>query len=522
MSVKMSKTTKEFLLDQVKQDPGLPRPQPTTSFWQVPPHPTLANKRSSNLPDRIDVAIIGSGITGCSVAKHTLEISAQSASEMAMTVTVFEARTLVSGATGRNGGLLSSFVPEEFSDLVEHYGVEEAVQLARFANRNIEELHELASLSPELRELSQARRLRDVVCFSDPGDFAEGKKSWALYEEHVPEDKGKTEFLSAEEAAQKYNVRATAGAITFPNGACWPYRLVTDTWSQLYEQYKSRFSIETETPVEDITYNVSDAPYPYTLHTPRGNVKAAKIIHATNGFTGHLLPSLRGIIYPLRGTMSVQKSTPEFGQHGSSTTWSMVNKRIYDPETDMLEAGTYYGHQNAITDDIFFGGEKTKLSDLFVADDTQVNAHCQENLATLLPRYFVKGWQDENSKGGAAGPEIRAMWAGIMGFTGDRLPLVGPLPASATQRGQDGGGGEWIAAGFNGYGMSLCWACGEAVAKMVLGADVSDFLPAALRVTRERLEQPARRGALDAILDMVGAESRANEDEIMTRYFFSQ
>ncbi|KAJ4147289.1 hypothetical protein LMH87_001823 [Akanthomyces muscarius] len=485
MSVRISKTTKGFLLDQAKQDPGLPRPQPTTSFWQLPPHPTLANKQSSKLPDTTDVAIIGSGITGCSVAKHILDISAQIASGDAMTVTVFEARTLVSGATGRNGGLLSSFVPEEFGDLLEHYGAEEAVKLARFANRSIEKLHELAGSSRELKELSQARRLRDVVCFSNSDDFAEGEKSWRLYEEHVPEDKGKTEFLSPEEAAQRYNVRATAGAITFPNGACWPYRLMTDTWSQLCEQYEIRFSIETKTPVESITQD------------------AAKVIHATNGFTGHLLPSLRGIIYPLRGTMSVQKSTPEFGQQGSSTTWSMVNKKIYDPEADTLEAGTYYGHQNTITGDLFFGGEKTKLSELFVTDDTQVNAHCQDNLATLLPRYFINGWKDEENKGGAPGPEIRAMWTGIMGFTGDRLPLVGPLPASATQRGHDGG--EWIAAGFNGYGMSLCWACGEAVAKMVLGLAVSDFLPAALRVTRERLEQPARRGALDAVVDMADA-----------------
>ncbi len=275
---------------------------------------------------------------------------------------------------------------------------------------------------------------------------------------------------------------------------------MTDTWSQLYEQYGSRFFIETKTPVEKITYDANDMAYPYTLHTPRGNVKAAKVVHATNGHAGHLLPSIRGIIYPLRGTMSVQHSTPEFGHHGSSTTWNMVNKRIYDPETDTLEAGTYYGHQNAVTGDIFFGGEKTKLSDFFVTDDTEVNVHCQDNLATLLPRYFINGWKDQDG-GEPPSPEVRAMWTGIMGFTGDRLPLVGLLPESATQR----GGGEWIAAGFNGYGMSLCWACGEAVAKMMLGLDVSDFLPAALLVTRERLERPARRGALDAVLDLVQA-----------------
>ncbi|KAM0664991.1 hypothetical protein ACQRIU_006144 [Beauveria bassiana] len=504
----MSKSAREFLLDQAKQDPGLPRALPTTSYWQVPPHPTLADKQSPQLPVNTDVAVIGSGITGCSVAKHILDISSQLAGG-AVTVTVLEARTLVSGATGRNGGLLTSFVPEEFGDLVEHYGAEEAVKMARFAKRNLEKVHELANSSPELREWSQVRQLRDVVCFSSAEDFAAAKESWTLYEKHVPEDKGKTEFLTAEEAAQKYNVRAPAGALTFPNGACWPYRLITDIWSQLCEQYRSRLSIETKTPVENITYDGSDAAYPYMLHTPRGDIKAAKVIHATNGHAGHLLPSLRGCIYPLRGSMSVQKATPEFGHDGHKLTWSMVNKRVYEPDTDVLEAGTYYAQQDPITGDVFMGGEKTNARDFFVADDTAVNAHCQDNFTTLLPRYFVKGWSNDSSR--EPGPEIRATWTGIMGFTGDRLPLVGRLPASATQRGGSGGddddryGGEWIAAGFNGYGMSLCWACGEAVARMVLGQDVDDFLPAALAVTRERIEQPAPRGALDAVLEMVDA-----------------
>lgn len=286
--------------------------------------------------------------------------------------------------------------------------------------------------------------------------------------------------------------------MTFPNGAGWPYRLITDVWSQLWEQYQSILSIETKTPVENITYEASNAVYPYTLHTPRGVVRAAKVIHATNGYAGHLLPALRGSIYPLRGSMSVQRGTPEFGRHGSRLTWSMTNKRTYEPETDVLEAGTYYAHQNAITGDMFIGGEKTTASAFFVADDSEVNAHCRANFATLLPRYFVRGWDE-----GGGGPEICAMWTGIMGFTGDRLPLVGPLPASATR--QRGGDGEWIAAGFNGYGMSLCWACGEAVARMVLGMDVADWLPAAFLATRKRIEQPAQRGALNAVLELLDA-----------------
>lgn len=196
------KTTREFLLNQVKEDPGLPRSQPTTSFWQQPPHPTLSEAQSDELLAITDIAIIGSGITGCSIAKHILDISGTTSDGNAMRVTVFEARTLTSGATGRNGGLLSTSVPEEFEELRQHYGVDEAIKVARFANRNLESLHELANSTPERKELSQVRRLRDIICYSDHDTFVEAKQSYEMYEEYLAEEKGKTEFLTAEDAAE--------------------------------------------------------------------------------------------------------------------------------------------------------------------------------------------------------------------------------------------------------------------------------------------------------------------------------
>lgn len=198
----MEKTTKEFLIRQVHQDPGLPRQQPTTSFWQIPSHPTLSEKQSPQLPSTTDIAIIGSGITGCSLAKHILDMSAESSTLDTLTVTVFEARTLASGATGRNGGLLTSCVPEEFTEFCEFYGDKEANKMARFVNRNLEMLHDLSRLTPELEKNSQVRRLLDIICYSDHKTFIEAKESWTRYEELVPEDRGKTQFLTARDAAE--------------------------------------------------------------------------------------------------------------------------------------------------------------------------------------------------------------------------------------------------------------------------------------------------------------------------------
>jgi len=65
---------------------------------------------------------------------------------------------------------------------------------------------------------------------------------------------------------------------------------------------------------------------------------------------------------------------------------------------------------------------------------------------------------------------------------------VGKLPASVAGR----GGRKWIAAGFNRYGMPLCWSSGEAGAKMALGVDIVDFLPESFLASEDRLGDKER------------------------------
>jgi gamma-glutamylputrescine oxidase len=57
-------------------------------------------------------------------------------------------------------------------------------------------------------------------------------------------------------------------------------------------------------------------------------------------------------------------------------------------------------------------------------------------------------------------PVITHRWSGIFGVTPDRLPLVGPVPGRA---------GVWVAGGYSGHGNVLGLACGELVAKAILG-----------------------------------------------------
>jgi FAD dependent oxidoreductase len=85
--------------DRVAIPVTLPQVNPTSSYWQDPPDADVADYLSAdNVPDTADTVIIGSGITGTSVA-HELLDSRRTAGRLVM----LEARQACSGATGRNG-----------------------------------------------------------------------------------------------------------------------------------------------------------------------------------------------------------------------------------------------------------------------------------------------------------------------------------------------------------------------------------------------------------------------------------
>lgn len=100
-------------MDERAQIPvTLPRENPTVSYWQDPPS-YMANARTTvDLPEKADIVIVGSGITGAAIAWNLLgpEAEAERGDDCAPpNIVMLEARTACSGATGRNGAYLFFF-----------------------------------------------------------------------------------------------------------------------------------------------------------------------------------------------------------------------------------------------------------------------------------------------------------------------------------------------------------------------------------------------------------------------------
>lgn len=143
--------------------------------------------------------------------------------------------------------------------------------------------------------------------------------------------------------------------------------------------------------------------------------------------------------------------------------------------------------QNAETGDLFVGGDLQRLDDFLSSDDSVISADSARNLTDLLPkRLFKEGWTNPiTNTTMTSATALHRIWSGILSMTADQVPIVGSVPTSISGRNVEGG--EWIAAGFNGYRMSQCWLCGEAIARMALGEQKPEWLPDVYLSTERRL-----------------------------------
>lgn len=490
-------------LERAANSPALPVPSPTTPRWtRDPPHPHLARQQSSELPSTVDVAIIGSGITGAAVAWSLV----QNARAGFGSVAVLEARDLCGGATSRNGGHIKASPWEVYPRLAQRFGHERAAALTRFQRRHLDVLVDLCSARGI--DVAHVEEVETVDLFLDESAFDDAVKKVAETRSKLPEEEAEVwqrdeaqevcelESRDAVEIGiihypssnsnkqpQKFGVGPTVhGAVSYKAGVIWPYRFVTSIWQQLLSKHPEVLSIETHTPVEAITVDDPQAPpsHPFAVQTPRGVLHARNVVHASGGHVSHLVPGLRGKVTPAKAHMSAQRPGDLFpARHGRHRSWSVIYGTGFDYVTQLPpEDGDAPHRGDLMLGGGFFRSSKHGTDMLGVADDgAPLDGLTLAHVAGVFPAVFAPNW--------GVGGGLKEAWSGILDFTGDLLPLVGKLDAKTTGRavknkqGSDGKpGAEWVAAGFSGEGMVWCWLSGMALGMKLSGRDEQELDPA--------------------------------------------
>lgn len=211
-------------------------------------------------------------------------------------------------------------------------------------------------------------------------------------------------------------------------------------------------------------------PEHYLVCTPRGNILTRYIVHTTNAHAAHLLPGLRGLVFPVRGHMSAQQPTAPLDTLARSYTFLWAEG--FDYLTQLHPGGT------VLLGGGLFQSGAMGFGEIGERDDSGVSVFASAHIAGILG--VVTGRPGD--------VRVDCVWTGTMGYTPDGMPWVGAVPERlAGGRTRPRAGGEWVAAGFCGEGMVNAWLCGEAVGRMVCG-EGDTGLPRPMLLTEERVQ----------------------------------
>ncbi|GAB7343577.1 hypothetical protein MBLNU457_1580t1 [Dothideomycetes sp. NU457] len=445
----------------------LPSTTSTASFWHTEPSSLLLGHRSTrNLPATVDIVVVGSGITGASIAHSLLNDSRTEE----LNVLMLEAREACWGATGRNGGHCQPLLYSHPTD----------PSIAAFELSNFATIASLSASIPSAEFVSQP----SVHAYYTTQSLVEAAANVTTLRSIHPEIGNRCRVTTDRAELDELRVSTALGAVvTDIAGRMWPYKFVAAVLEGLLTDAEigGRFNLQTCCAVESITNPTSSSRnegsgFKWNVNTARGTVRAKTVILATNGYTSHLLPEFADLIVPCRGQMSALTPTRDLRRENRLRySYAFLAEKQDDY---LIQRPSDKGEQ------LMFGGGRQFGHTIGVADDGVVDPRTDDWLTQTLPRVF-----------GLDTPALQKqmMWSGIMGFSRDEVPWVGPVP---------GRNGVFVCAGYTGHGMPNAWLCGKAVSimagKALSGVEQREAVEAAMEevklphcylLSAERLER---------------------------------
>ncbi|KAJ3010853.1 UNVERIFIED_CONTAM: hypothetical protein HDU68_001946 [Siphonaria sp. JEL0065] len=460
--------------------------QPLESHW-------LYNLPTETLPTpdptfdkSFHVVIIGGGLSGVSTAYHLAKLNSS------LKIAILEARTVAGGATGRNGGLVAPRVAGSYQQvatrvasalgLVQDANViaNETIKLRRFGFDNAYALRNFCAefvagggtLDPLFSEFSVGS-VTGLTSVEERNKVLDEMESWRPYLEEgvdplpfLVESDDVIEWTGMRRNSMKHFAH---GGIVYKHWCVQPANLALAIAKSAIQH--GAVSIYQNCLVSKINrIQNEDGSWSFSVETSIGEfTTSTHIIYATNAWTSCILPNIQ--ITPIRNQLI--STTPLPARHKwRQNAFALMMNEGYEYASGRVDGRVVLGGMRYLSVDMDVGCDRDDL----------LNETVSKALRGYLPANF-DGFGGKDDEGDGSSVEVEREWSGIMGWTQDKFPYVGPLAGI-----KDCGQGEIIIAGCWGHGMARCFLSGLAVAEIILGKEPSGNFPKCFLPTTARIE----------------------------------
>jgi glycine/D-amino acid oxidase-like deaminating enzyme len=420
-----------------------------------------------------DVAIVGAGYTGLWTAYY-LAVAAPE-----LRIVVLESRTAGFGASGRNGGWASALFPTSLETVAASSSRQAAVDLQLAMFDTVDEVGRIAAqegIDCHFRKGGTISLARTRVQLERARASIAAERSWGFGEEHH-------RLLDADEAREVLGATDVLGATYTPHCASiHPARLVRGL-ARAVERHG--VTIHEDTAVTAIE--------PGVVRTERGDVRARRIVRATEAWTSQL-PGYERDIAPVYSLVLATEPLP-------AEVWDEIGLRRGETFSDQRHL-IIYGQRTA-DDRLAFGGRGAPYH-----FGSRIKPEFDRD-----PGVYDELWRVLRDLFPVIGPyAVTHTWGGPLGIPRDWYPSVGLDPETGI-----GWGG-----GYVGDGVASSNLAGRTLADLVRGVENErTALPWVNRRSRRWEPEPLRwlgvnvglrvMGSADAVEERTGRPARRAE-----------
>ncbi len=377
---------------------------------------TMPAGTPGNLPERVEVAIIGSGFTGLSAARTLAARGAK--------VAVLESHTIGWGASSRNGGMVLTGLKLSAETLAARYGMEATKRMYAASLASIDLVEQIVREEKIDCNFSRCGHL-EVACKQSHFD------TYARSVEIIARD-----FSHQMQIIPKNQLRGEIGSDIYYGG-------IIDTVSAglnpaRYVAGLGRAALNAgaliyeSTRVESIQQATSNGARGFQITTSRGKLFANEVFVGTSGYTTSATPTLRKKIIPIGSFIIATERLPE----DLARELSPRNRMIYDSK--------HYLHYYRLTPDnrMLFGGRAA-----FFPETKDTIRRSSEILRRGMIEVYPK----------LRDTKIDYAWGGTLDFCFDTMPHAGQMD------------GIYYALGYAGHGVAMATYLGAKIAEQISG-----------------------------------------------------